>query len=100
LLYYFHFFLSRRPINAAMNKLAVMQEFCMPEQPRSTALDPDLLTAEIGLLLDYLSGLPERIFASPRRGCLPPGCATYDEALVSCPGGLPVVAQRASPVHQ
>ena len=27
---------------------------------RSDALDPDLLTAEIGLLLDYLSGLPER----------------------------------------
>jgi hypothetical protein len=38
----------------------------MPEEPRSTALDPDLLTAEIGLLLDYLSGLPERIFTSPR----------------------------------
>lgn len=30
------------------------------EETRSTALDPDLLTAEIGLLLDYLSGLPVR----------------------------------------
>ena len=53
----------------------------MPEEPRSTALDPDLLTAEIGLLLDYLSGLPERILTSPQHGHLPPGCATYDEAL-------------------
>jgi hypothetical protein len=53
----------------------------MPEEPRSTALDPDLLTAEIGLLLDYLSGLPGRILASPQHGHLPPGCATYDEAL-------------------
>ena len=43
----------------------------MPEEPRSTALDPDLLTAEIGLLLDYLSGLPERIFTSPPHGRLP-----------------------------
>ena len=25
-----------------------------PDEPRSTALDPDLLTAEISLLLDYL----------------------------------------------
>ena len=39
----------------------------MLEVSRSTALDPDLLTAEIGLLLDYLSGLPERIFTSPAR---------------------------------
>ena len=53
----------------------------MPEEPRSTALDPDLLTAEIGLLLDYLSGLPERILTSSQRGHLPPDCATYDEAL-------------------
>ena len=53
----------------------------MPEAPRSTALDPDLLTAEIGLLLDYLSGLPERILTSPQHGHLPPDCATYDEAL-------------------
>jgi hypothetical protein len=59
----------------------MMQERCMPEEPRSTALDPDLLTAEIGLLLDYLSGLPERILTSSQRGHLPPGCATYDEAL-------------------
>src|SRR6516162_3720728 len=58
-----------------------MQEPAMPEEPRSTALDPDLLTAEIGLLLDYLSGLPERILTSPQHGHLPPGCATYDEAL-------------------
>ena len=53
----------------------------MPEEPRSSALDPDLLTAEIGLLLDYLSGLPERTLTSPPHGHLPPGCATYDEAL-------------------
>jgi hypothetical protein len=53
----------------------------MPEVSRSTALDPDLLTAEIGLLLDFLSGLPERIFTSPPHGHLPPGSATYDEAL-------------------
>jgi hypothetical protein len=33
----------------------------MPDEPRSTALDPDLLTAEVGILLDFLSGLPERI---------------------------------------
>ena len=59
----------------------MMQERCMPEEPRSTALDPDLLTAEIGLLLDYLSGLPERTLTSPPHGHLPPGCATYDEAL-------------------
>src|SRR5262249_29335575 len=52
----------------------------MPEGPRSTALDPDLLTAEIGLLLDYLSGLPERILTSPQHGHLPPDCATYDQA--------------------
>src|SRR5215813_9406468 len=58
-----------------------MQRACMPEEPRSTALDPDLLTAEIGLLLDYLSGLPERILTSPQHGHLPPDCATYDEAL-------------------
>jgi hypothetical protein len=53
----------------------------MPEVSRSTALDPDLLTAEIGLLLDFLSGFPERIFTSPPHGHLPPGSATYDEAL-------------------
>jgi hypothetical protein len=53
----------------------------MPEEPRSTALDPDLLTAEIGLLLDYLSGLPERTLTCPPHGHLPPGCTTYDEAL-------------------
>jgi hypothetical protein len=53
----------------------------MPEESRSTALDPDLLTAEISLLLDYLSGLPERILTSHPHGQLPLGCATYDEAL-------------------
>jgi hypothetical protein len=52
----------------------------MPES-RSTALDPDLLTAEISLLLDYLSGLPERILTSHSQVHLPPGCETYDEAL-------------------
>lgn len=52
-----------------------------PDEPRSTALDPDLLTAEISLLLDYLSGLPERILTSPRHGHLPPGCETYTDAL-------------------
>ena len=44
----------------------------MPES-RSTALDPDLLTAEISLLLDYLSGLPERILTSHSPAHLPPG---------------------------
>ena len=53
----------------------------MPDNSRSTALDPDLLTAEIGLLLDYLSGLPERILTSHPHGYLPLGCETYDEAL-------------------
>ena len=38
----------------------------MSDHSRSTALDPDLLTAEISLLLDYLSGLPERILTSHR----------------------------------
>ena len=52
-----------------------------PDEPRSTALDRDLLTAEISLLLDYLSGLPERILTSPRQGHLPPGCETYNDAL-------------------
>jgi hypothetical protein len=52
----------------------------MPES-RSTALDPDLLTAEISLLLDYLSGLPERILTSHSQVHLPPGCETYDDAL-------------------
>jgi hypothetical protein len=52
----------------------------MPEESRSTALDPDLLTAEIGLLLDYLSGRREPIPAAPQ-GQLPLGCATYDEVL-------------------
>jgi hypothetical protein len=52
----------------------------MPES-RSTALDPDLLTAEISLLLDYLSGLPERILTSHSHVHLPPGCKTYDDAL-------------------
>jgi hypothetical protein len=50
-------------------------------ESRSTALDPDLLTAEISLLLDYLSGLPERILTSHSHVHLPPGCETYDEAL-------------------
>jgi hypothetical protein len=54
---------------------------CMREEPRSTALDPDLLTAEIGLLLDFLTGLPERILASPPHGHLPADCTTYGEAL-------------------
>ena len=53
----------------------------MPEDARSTALDPDLLTAEIGLLFDYLSGLPERVLTSHPHGHLPPGSASYDEAL-------------------
>src|SRR5271169_5400293 len=52
----------------------------MQDDSRSTALDPDLLTAEINLLLDYLSGLPERILTGPL-GHLPASCATYDEAL-------------------
>ena len=51
-----------------------------PDDPRSTALDPDLLTAEISLLLDHLSGLPERILTSPPHGH-PPGCETYNDAL-------------------
>ena len=68
-------------VNAPMNKLAAMQEPFVPEERRSTALDPDLLTAEIGLLLDYLSGLPERILTPHQQGHLPLGCATYDEAL-------------------
>jgi hypothetical protein len=50
-------------------------------ESRSTALDPELLTAEISLLLDYLSGLPERTLTARPPGHLPPGCATYDEAL-------------------
>jgi len=53
----------------------------MLDEPRSTALDPDLLTAEIGLLLDYLSGLPERVLTSHPPGHLPSGCGTYDEAI-------------------
>ncbi len=53
----------------------------MPDESRSTALDPDLLTAEIGLLFDYLSGLPERTLTSGPHGPLPQSCATYDEAL-------------------
>jgi hypothetical protein len=53
----------------------------LPEESRSTALDADLLTAEIGLLLDYLSGLPERILTDQPHGQLPHGCATYDDAL-------------------
>jgi hypothetical protein len=50
-------------------------------ETRSTALDPDLLTAEISLLLDYLSGLPERMLTSHPHGQLPPGCDTYNDAL-------------------
>jgi hypothetical protein len=53
----------------------------MPDNSRSTALDPDLLTAEISLLLDYLSGLPERFLTSHPHGHLPPDCETYDKAL-------------------
>ena len=53
----------------------------LPEESRSTALDADLLTAEIGLLLDYLSGQPERILTDHPHGQLPHGCATYDDAL-------------------
>lgn len=53
----------------------------MPVESRSTALDPDLLTSEISLLLDYLSGLPERILTDRPHGQLPHGCATYDEAI-------------------
>jgi hypothetical protein len=54
---------------------------CMADKTRSTALDPDLLTAEISLLLDYLSGLPERFLTSHPHVHLPPGCETYDDAL-------------------
>jgi hypothetical protein len=43
----------------------------MSDHSRSTALDSDLLTAEMSLLLDYLSGLPERILTS-QHGHLPP----------------------------
>ncbi len=53
----------------------------MQDDSRSTALDPDLLTAEISLLLDYLSGLPERVLTGRPLGHLPAGSATYDEAL-------------------
>ena len=53
----------------------------MPEESRSTALDPDLLTAEIGLLLDYLSGRREPIPAARPQAQVPLGCATYDEVL-------------------
>ena len=53
----------------------------MPEDSRSTALDPDLLAAEIGLLLDYLSGRHERILTARPQGQPPPGCSTHDEAL-------------------
>ena len=53
----------------------------MPEEPRSTALDPDLLTAEIGLLLDYLSGRHERTLTARQQGQYPLGCSTYEEAL-------------------
>ena len=53
----------------------------MLDDSRTHALDPDLLTVEIGLLLDYLSGLPERTLTTQPHAPLPPGCATYDEAL-------------------
>ncbi|HZC56532.1 MAG TPA: hypothetical protein VE396_10890 [Xanthobacteraceae bacterium] len=53
----------------------------IPNESRSTALDPELLTAEISLLLDYLSGLPERTLTARAPGHLPPGCETYDDAL-------------------
>jgi hypothetical protein len=53
----------------------------MPAEFHSTARDPDLLTAEVGLLLDSLCGLPERILTSRPHGHLPPGWKTYDEAL-------------------
>jgi hypothetical protein len=53
----------------------------MQDEVRSTALDPDLLTAEISLLLDYLSGLPERTLTARPGGHLPAGSASYDEAL-------------------
>jgi hypothetical protein len=53
----------------------------MPDESRTHALDPDLLTVEIGLLLDYLSGLPERTLTTQPHAQLPPGCTTYDEAL-------------------
>src|SRR5262249_37740185 len=58
-----------------------MQRACMPEEPRSTALDPDLLAAEIGLLLDYLSGRHERTLTNRPQGQYPVGCSTYEEAL-------------------
>ncbi len=59
----------------------MMLQSIMQDDSRSTALDPDLLTAEISLLLDYLSGLPERILTNRPLGHLPAGCASYDEAL-------------------
>jgi hypothetical protein len=40
----------------------------MPDESRATALDPELLTAEIALLLDYLSGVPERTVNPTPRG--------------------------------
>jgi hypothetical protein len=53
----------------------------MPDGPRSTALDPDLLTSEIGLLLDHLSGRREPMTVARQQGQMPLGCATYDDAL-------------------
>jgi hypothetical protein len=52
-----------------------------PDQPRTSAIDPDLLSAEIGLLLDHISGLPGRSLSSVPNGRLPVGCDTYDQAL-------------------
>src|SRR6266571_172902 len=50
-------------------------------EPRWTAIDPNLLTVEIGLLLDYISGVPGHSLASGSRGRLPSGCSAYEEAL-------------------
>ena len=53
----------------------------MADEPRSTALDPDLLTSEIGLLLDHLSGRREPMTTARQQGQMPLGSATYDDAL-------------------
>jgi hypothetical protein len=51
------------------------------DKPRSSAIDPDLLSAEIGLLLDHISGLPGRSLSSAPNARLPVGCDTYAQAL-------------------
>jgi hypothetical protein len=46
-----------------------------------SAIDPHILTVEIGLLFDYISGFPGRSLASGSRGRLPFGSDTYEQAL-------------------